>query len=861
MKRWRYLWPGFRRSEEREMAEEFAALEEIAGRRELGNLTLAAENARGVWGWTWLESLGRDARYAVRVLARQPSFSVVAVVSLGLGIGANAAIYSLMDALLWRQLPVRDPQSLVRFEDGSYSVPKFVEYSAKSGGVLEGIAATTGSLARDLDAGAGAQRGKVEMVSGNYFGLLGASTLLGRTLEPEDDRPAAQGAAVLSYSYWQRAFAGDTGVVGKTVRVGGVPYAIAGVARPEFFGVMVGDAADAWLPMQALPSIFPGQEWFDSHHHYLELIARLRPGVSVSQASAALTPIAVAFDLADARPGMPEWLRERIRGQQLKLAPASNGISYLRARFSKPLRVLFAMVGIGLLLACVNVMGLGFARAEGRRQELRVRLAIGAGRTRIVRQLVTEALVVAVAGGALGLALYRPAAASLAKLLSQNIEPRLDANLMLYVLLISLAAGLVCGVAPAIGSTRQANGLQQGSRGVTHAPSRRLVGRLATAVQISLSVILIAGAFLFAFSLQSLTSVNTGVDRRGLVVMDVDAKDVGYKGPQLASLNQRLLERIAAIPGVERASYSGNGLYTGRNSNTMVRVDGFPPGDKEANMSFLDHVGPAHFSVAGTRIVAGRDFDERDNAAGPRVAIVNQEFVRHFLDGQNPLGKNIYRGREEQPYQIVGVSQDILTDVRKTPKRMFYMAHLQTRDGLYTTRFLIRSRAGQDVRAADLRAAVRAVDSSVNVVSIDTASTLLNKTLDTDRAIAALSFAFGLLAITLAAVGIYGLLAHDVTRRTSEIGIRMALGATRPGVMALVFREVALVGLVGMAAGALGTSALGKLVAGMAFGWTPGDPRVIAAAIALLAVVAAVAAWFPARRAATMDPTSALRHE
>jgi len=326
-------------------------------------------------------------------------------------------------------------------------------------------------------------------------------------------------------------------------------------------------------------------------------------------------------------------------------------------------------------------------------------------------------------------------------------------------------------------------------------------------------------------------------------------------------LNQRLLDRLAAIPGVERASYSGNGIYTGRNSNTTVRVDGFPDGDKDANMTFLDHLGPAYFAVAGTRLVAGREFNERDNPAGPRVAIVNQEFARHFFEGRNPIGQNFYRDKEERGFQIVGVVQDILTDVRKPPRRMFYLPHQQSLGGLYTTRFLIRAHSGQEVRAADLRAAVRATDSAVNLVAIDTASQLMNKTLDTDRAIAALSFAFGLLAITLAAVGVYGLLAHDVTRRTSEIGIRMALGATRPGVMALVFREVALVGLVGMAAGAAGASALGKLVAGMAYGWTPGDPRVIAAAIALLATVAALAAWFPARRAATMDPTSALRHE
>jgi predicted permease len=597
--------------------------------------------------------------------------------------------------------------------------------------------------------------------------------------------------------------------------------------------------------------------------HYLNLLGRLRPGINAVQASAALTPLAVATDLAFARPNMPARFAKVIREQKLKLEPAANGISYLRTRFSTPLRVLFTMVGIVLLLACVNVMSLGFARAEGRRTELRVRLAIGAARARIVRQLVTEALVVALAGGALGLAIYRPAARGLASLLSQTIDPSLDANMLLYVFAISLAAGLVCGVAPALGSTRTqgSDGLQYGSRGATPPPARRAVGRAAAAVQMALSVVLIAGAFLFAFSLQKLTSFDTGLDRRRLVVVDVDAKDVAYKGPQIAALNRRVLDRLGALPGVEAASFSGNGIYTGRNSNTAVVVDGFPQGDGDINMTYLDHVGPHYFTTAGTRLVMGRDFDERDNPGGPGVAMVNQEFVNHFFNGQNPLGKNLYRRGEEQRYQIVGVVQDIRTDVRQKPKRMVYFSQLQTDGRLYTTRFVVRMRPGQEARPADLRAAVRAADPAVHLASIDSADQLLNHTLDTDRAIAALSFGFGILAVTLAAAGIYGLLAHDVTRRTGEIGVRMALGATRPGVMALVFREVALVGVLGVAAGMAGAIALGRLVTGLVFGLTPGDPRVLVSATAVLAVVAAIAAWFPARRAASMDPTAALRHE
>ena len=414
MKRLRYLWPGYRRAEEREMQEELAALEAIAGRRELGILRWRRRARVPCGAGSGCRAWCGTLRYALRVLARQPSFAVVAVVSLGLGIGANAAIYSLMDTLLWRQLPVSEPERLVRYPTDSYSYPVFREYAAKSQEYLESVIATTGILSRDLDAGSGPERGRVEMVSGSYFPGLGVAPLFGRMLTPEDDSATGANAVVLSYRYWQRAYGGERGAIGRTLRVGNVPFTIVGVARPEFFGVVVGEAAEAWAPMSTLPAVFPGQPWLDSHMHYLNLLGRLRPGVNAVQASAALTPLAVATELAFARPNMPARFLKVIREQKLKLEPAANGISYLRTRFSTPLRVLFTMVGIVLLLACVNVMSLGFARAEGRRTELRVRLAIGAARARIVRQLVTEALVVALAGGALGLAIYRPAASGLA---------------------------------------------------------------------------------------------------------------------------------------------------------------------------------------------------------------------------------------------------------------------------------------------------------------------------------------------------------------------------------------------------------------------------------------------------------------
>jgi len=852
------------RDREREMQEELKALEEIAGRKELGNLTLAAENARAVWRWSWLDSLVGDVRYALRVLRRQPSFAAVAVLSLGLGIGANAAIFSLMDTLLWRQLPVREPERLVSFDFGSVSNYAYRQFQARSKDALEDVIATAGTEGRDLDTGGGPQAGQVELVSGNYFTVLGVEAAVGRTLAPDD-----QQAAVLSYAYWQRAYGGSPAAVGHTIRVGKMPFTICGVAPPEFFGVTVGDAADVWLPLASLPAVFPGRQWLDKpNFNFLDLLARLRSGVTTQRAADALTPLAIAIDYERAGPGLPAWIRKEIERQRLKVSPAGKGLSYLRRRFSKPLRVLLAMVAIGLLLACVNVMSLQFARADQRRRELTVRLAIGAGRMRLVRQLMTEALLVALGGGLLGLAICQPAAAALVSLLwttgkVPQLPLRIDAAMLLFVAVISVAAALVSGLIPALRASRGelASGLQQAARSATASPVSRWLSRSAAMVQMALSLVLIAGTFLFAFSLYRLTHVDTGLDRTRLVVLDLDTREAGYKGAQIADFNRRLLARLTAMPGVELATFSENGVFTGRNSNRQMGADGFQAPQGKQRNAFYDTVGPHYFTTLGAHLVSGRDFDEKDNAAGPKVAIVNQEFARHFFPGRNPLGLNIYYTDEPQPIQVVGVVEDIRSDVREKPPRYFYVPQWQTQSDPFSTRYLVRTGISPSATIGGLRAAVRAEDKTVRVISLDTAADLLNRTLDLDRLIAALSFGFGLLALTLAAVGTYGLAAYNATRRTGEIGIRIALGATRSRVMRLVLREVWWAAVPGIALGTAAAAALGKLVAGLVFEMKPADPRVLASAGAVLALVALGAAWVPARRAARLDPVTALRNE
>jgi predicted permease len=847
-----HLLPWRRRANELDMSEELKALEQIAPRRELGNLTRAAEDVRAVWGWPALEGVLADVRFAFRTLRKQPSFASVAVISLALAIGANAAIFSLMDVLLWRDLPVRDPERLVAFGKNSRSYPVYSGLVESAQPVMESVAAFSPVTSVQLDAGSGPQQGSATFVTGNYFQTLGVAAALGREITPDDDRrgdPAP--VAVLSQDYWRRAYAGDRSALGRSLRLGKTNYTIIGIAPAEFFGHAVGEVPDVWIPVATMRNATAEPNLFDAGNNFLLVIGRLRREIPALQAGAMLGSALKRFDSDHNGP--------------VVLEPAASGTSSLRARFSKPLRVVFGMVAIGLLLACVNVMSLQFARMDERRKELTVRLAIGASRFRVARQLLIESLLLAVASGAIGLAIYRPISAGLAALISTidnrpvHLNLGIGPRMLLFLLGVSLTTALLSGLFPALRATGGdvQPDLQQGSRTATSGLRRRKLGRAVAAIQLALSLVLVAGACLFVFSLHRLRTMDVGMNRERLLVVDANASGAGYKRDSLGPLNRRLRERLSTVPGVEAAIFAQDGLYSGTNYDDQIQAGNYRSSKARDYQALADVVGPHYFSMIGARMIAGREFDASDRS-DPNVVVVNQELARHFFGASNPVGQVIHLS-DGFPFRVLGVVQDIRGEnLRRTLRPRFYAGDFQTRIQPFTARFLVRAKANPLAVVSGLREAVRQEDSAL-AVQIASADELLDRTLDIDRLIATLAWGFGVLAILLAAVGIYGLFSYEVTRRTAEIGIRVAVGAAQRDILGMILREVALICIAGVAVGTAAALALSRVATSLVFGVKPDDPRIAAAAAIILVAAAVCAAWLPARRAARLDPMIALR--
>ncbi|MEO8025118.1 MAG: ABC transporter permease [Bryobacteraceae bacterium] len=824
-----------------------------------------------------------DARYAFRTLRKSPVFTTVALLSLALGIGANTAIFSLLDQVLLRLLPVREPQQLVILNQGGpfngrvmgnnmFTYPTYRELRDQVES-FDGILARFGTDA-SMSHGGRTEVVRADLVSGNFFQVLGVPATLGRTLTPEDDtKPGAHPVVVLSDGYWRRRFGGDPSILNATIRVNNMPMTVIGVSAAGFSGIVVGKSPDIMVPLMMKATMTPTWNGLDDRRSFwLQLTARVRKGISREKAAANLN-IAIRPSLEEdlkVMQNMGEKGRERYRNKTLTLVDGGKGRSSLRNDFGTPLLVLMAMVGAVLLIACANVANLLLARAASRQKEIAVRLALGASRGRIVSQLLTEGLVLSIGGGLLGLIIAYWAGALLLSFLPGDevtlaISTGMDPRVVLFCLGLSIVTGILFGLVPAIQASRPklSATLKDQANNVSAAGGQVRLRRVLVAAQVALSLVLLIGAGLFGRSLYNLKNVQTGFQTNNLISFGVDASHIGYSSERLLALYDRIQEGLNRIPGVRAASLGGNPVLSDNTSMTTVDVEGYRAKEDENMNPLIDEVGPGYFQALGIPVILGREISAKDRLGAPRVAVVNEAFVKYFFGKDNPLGRRFGIGREgEHNIEIVGVCKDARIDnVREaTIPRRYYLSYLQDKD-IDSTNFYVRTNADPEKVFNAAREVVRNTESELPITGMKTMQVQIDELLFIDRLIAALSLAFGALATLLAAIGLYGVMAYSVARRTREIGVRMALGAEPGQVRWMVLKEVLVLAAIGFAVALPASYGLGRYVGSQLFGITPNDPWVMALATLALAVVALVAGYLPARRATRIDPINALRYE
>jgi predicted permease len=842
-----------------------------AARVDIGSLEAVKDRTRDV-GWeTALESVWRDVRYSARVLRQSPGFTLAVVVALALGLGATTAIFGLLDAVILKSLPVKNPEELVLVRSpGHYGV--FQAFREESEAFVD-LFGSGGVTALDVEIEGGLrERASISLVSGAYFSTLGVAAARGRTFTADDDRvPGQHAVAVIGDGYWQRRFGRDPRVLGQTIRIGSIPITIIGVTPPGFFGEEVGAAPDLWVPLTMWGHVVPGRNLLQSPGtSWVRMVGRIRPGIEMAQAEARLTSIAQR-EVADVFSGDPaDEVQKEIAGIRVRLAPANNGVSNLRARFARPLQLMMGAVAVVLLIACANIANLLLARAAARQREIDVRLALGLSRGRLIRQLLTESLLLAAVGGAAGLGVAWLSREALLRLISADgsrvpVAAETDARLLVFVTVLSFGTAILFGLAPAWQSARTAIVKSLIGRGEQGRPAR--VSALLVVTQVALSLVLLMSAGLFLRTLANLRDVDLGFAAERLLILDVNPHAAGYTGEGFLALTARLLGRLAEIPGVSSASVAENGVLMGRNSSTnLMRAAGFVAGPEGFPRTHFDWIGPRYFATMGIPLLAGREFGERDDARATPVVAINEEMARRFFGDANPIGERLLWGAAGS-LEIVAVTGGVRhSGPRDDVQMRFYLPLLQLpqiRPNWIpaSSRLVVRTAADPAAIAPVLRQAVASEEPRLSVASLDAGPDLVSRTLVQERMVATLLAAFAVLAAGLACLGLYGLMAYHAVQRTSEIGIRMALGAAPDAVLRGILGQ----GLRWIAAGvAIGVPlalSASRLARNLLFGLSPADPATLAGAAAVMSLIGLLAGYVPARRASRVDPAVALRHD
>jgi predicted permease len=867
--------------EERENLESGMPSEEAryAALRRFGNVTLVQERSREMWGWNSVETLWQDLCYGLRQLRRSPGFMSVAILTLALGIGANTAIFSVVNAVLLRPLAVKNPRELVQLATvgpygvGSFSYPGFRRFHDENRVCSE--MAAIGWL-NQLDASLDGQAETVEgrIVSSNFFSLLGVGASAGRTFTGQDEKtPQSSAVAVISYGYWNRRFGLSPSVLGRSITLNRTPFTIVGVTPVSFTGPEVGYSPDIYVPMAMEPAFHDEKSWLDQpDYHWLRILGRLEPGVSREQAHAAL---ALIYRQVQSDIPMNDWSpaeRKEFLSTRLEVTSAAGGIVFgLPEQFPGTLYILMAMAGLVLLIACANVANLLLGRATVRQTEIAVRVAIGAGRFRLIRQLLTESAVLAIAAGALGLLCAYWASDGIVALMSSGRDPlfldlRPDPRVLGFTGAIALLATMLFGLAPALSGTRvDLTPALKGSAGSLGSKRSRLgLGRGLVVLQVAVSLLLLFGAGLFVRTLENLENLDPGFDRKGVLLFNLDPTKNGYKGAAVTRLYKQVLDHIEAIPGVRSASLSDMEPITGGGGwDNSVWVEGYASRPDENTTVYLNSVGPRYFETLRNPLLLGRDFSPQDTEATPKVAIINQAMARYFFGNRNPIGRKFgWFGEDKNKvqFEIVGVVKDSkYGTLREQIPRTAYLDCFQVPLGGMT--FAFRASVKPPAVISQVRDEIRAVDAGLRMGGSSTLEEHVDNSLGHERLMATLSSLFGALAALLACVGLYGVMAYSVARRTNEIGIRMALGAGRAQVLRMILGESAALVAAGVAVGLPVAIAAARLISGQLYGLRPADPITIAGAIILLVGVAAFAGYLPARRATKVDPLVALRHE